>query len=273
MSIVQSVRAQAQRISQDHAWGQAVWHCWGSAKHAPLVLLHGGSGSWTHWVRNVQHLAQHRHVWALDIPGFGDSTLPPHAVDADDLVPYVADIFKQTFDQQSVDVMGFSFGGMLAGLMAAQYPALLRKMILVGVPGLGLFSKTLPMRGMRVDMDAQAQREVHRYNLNVMMLADAEQVTDEVVDLQEANVSRDRLRRRRIAKTDVLARVQSQWTMPVYGVWGRQDALYTDTLNEVPKVLTQLQAYEVIEGAGHWVMFEKPDAFHRVVTPWLGATR
>ncbi len=57
------VEALSKRIVQSYAWGDAVWHVWGSQKalkeaakggvanddgsalRRPLVLLHGGSGS------------------------------------------------------------------------------------------------------------------------------------------------------------------------------------------------------------------------------------
>ncbi|PUE59587.1 hypothetical protein B9Z44_08385 [Limnohabitans curvus] len=277
---IKRIEAQSQRIVQAYAWGEVVWHVWGthqaapssthaSSHEAPLVLLHGGSGSWTHWLRNVEHIAQYRPVWVLDIPGFGDSSVPPDVWDADGLVPYLAEILKATFDVRAVDVMAFSFGGMTVGLLAAAHPECIRSMVLVGVPGLGLFGQTLPMRGMTVDMDAAAQRDVHRHNLNAMMFAHADSVTEDVIDLQQANVGRDRMRRRRIARTDVLAKAQARWTCPVHGVWGAQDALYERTLSQVPKVLTRLTSFTVVPDAGHWVMFERPDAFHAVVDPLL----
>ncbi len=47
-----------------------------------MVLLHGGSGSWTHWIRNIPMLlACGRQVWAQDLPGFGDSASPPSITD------------------------------------------------------------------------------------------------------------------------------------------------------------------------------------------------
>ena len=268
---ISTVEAQSKRIIQAYAWGDAVWHVWGvhHRDRAPLVLLHGGSGSWTHWLRNVLHLAQTRQVWVLDIPGFGDSSLPHGVVDADGLVPYMAEIFTRTFEGAAIDVMGFSFGGMTAGLVAAEYPTLIRQLILVGAPGLGLFGRDLPMRGMTPDMDEQAQRHVHRHNLKAMMFAHAQSVTDAVIDLQEANVKRDRLRRRRIARTPVLVQAQTRWTCPVHGVWGELDALYTDTLSQVPNVLSRMASFTVVPEAGHWVMFERPEAFHQAVEPLL----
>lgn len=281
------VEALSQRIVQSYAWGDAVWHVWGSqkalqvsteadeandvgnAQRSPLVLLHGGSGSWTHWLRNVEHLSQQCEVWALDIPGFGDSSLPSGVTDADGLVPYIAEIFKQTFHGKAVDVIGFSFGGMTAGLVAAEHPALIRQLILVGAPGLGLFGKELPMRGMTPSMDKEAQRQVHRHNLNTMMFEHPESVTEDVIDLQVANVSRDRLRRRRIARTNVLAQAQTHWRCPVHGVWAEFDALYKDSLQEIPHVLRSMASFTVVPNAGHWVMFENPVAFHAVVDSLL----
>ena len=257
---------QAQRIVQNHAWGQAIWHVWSAGQNKPrLVLLHGGSGSWTHWVRNVLHLAKRHEVWALDIPGFGDSDLPPNACDADDLVPHVEEIFQQAFADDALTLMGFSFGGMLAGLIAAQYMHRVRKLILIGVPGLGLFGRALPMRGMREDMSDAEQREVHRHNLRVMMLSARATIDDDLLNMQQANVARDRLRRRRIARTDVLARAQTKWQCEVHGIWGEQDALYADTLTQVPQVLHRLQSFHCIPGAGHWVQYEASEAFHACI--------
>jgi pimeloyl-ACP methyl ester carboxylesterase len=285
---INRVEALSERVVQTYAWGDAVWHVWrrtdngvlmdgqahadqasANASGQPLVLLHGGSGSWTHWVRNVEHLSQFRTVWALDIPGVGDSSLPTGVSDADDLVPYMADIMRRTFDEQPIDVMGFSFGGMTAGLLAAAYPKLIRRLILIGAPGLGLFGEELPMRGMTPSMDEAAQRHVHRHNLSAMMFKHAHTVTEEVINLQQANVARDRLRRRRIARTNVLARAQSGWTCPVHGVWGEGDALYLHTLSQVPQVLTALASFTVVPDAGHWLMYERPSAFHEAVEPLL----
>lgn len=279
---IQRVQAKSQRITQSYAWGEAVWHVWrrhqggqndklhvmgdddANLEGKPLVLLHGGSGSWTHWIRNVEHFAQYRTVWALDIPGFGDSSLPEGVSDADGLVPYLAEILKRTFGG-TVDVVGFSFGGMTAGLVAAADPALIRQLVLVGAPGLGMFGKELPMRGMTPQMDKAAQRNVHRHNLNTMMFAHPETATEAVIDLQEANVVRDRLRRRRIARTSVLAEVQDRWAVPIHGVWGELDALYQGNLQQVPQVLSGLESFHVVPDAGHWVMYERPDAFHAVM--------
>src|SRR5678816_3702042 len=68
--------------------GSMVWRSWGEGP--PLVLLHGASGSWTHWIRNVLPLAARFRVLAPDMPGFGDSDTPPEPHTADGLATLVA---------------------------------------------------------------------------------------------------------------------------------------------------------------------------------------
>lgn len=276
-NILETAQQNAQRVVHPLPWGDVVWHVWRAQRPAadglaePLVLLHGGSGSWTHWVNNVMPLSQTRDVWALDIPGFGDSALPPVVRDADDLVPFLNALLQHAFPHQSIDVVAFSFGGLTAGLLAAKAEHNLRRLVLVGVPGLGLMHEALPMRGMLPEMTSAQQRDVHRHNLNAMMLHHASSITEDVIDLQAANVARDRMRRRRIARTDVLAQAQAHWALPVHGIWGENDALYRGTMDRIPSRLPKLKSFTRIPDAGHWVMFEQPEAFHAALAQVLAS--
>ncbi len=57
--------------------GTMMWHIFGEGSgKPPLLLFHGGSGSWIHWIRNVLPLSQHYTVYAADLPGLGDSDPP-----------------------------------------------------------------------------------------------------------------------------------------------------------------------------------------------------
>ena len=260
------VLASATRIELPTPGGIQVWHAWSTSAGRPLVLLHGGSGSWTHWLRNIQGLSKDRAVYALDLPGFGDSDLPPDARDADDLQHHVAQGLRQLLGEGPHDVMGFSFGGMTAGFIAAAQPDLIRRLVLVGIPGLGLFGDPLDLRGLREDMSRQERRDILRHNLLQIMLRHPESVDEATLDLQDANVSRDRLRRRRIARGDVLVHLQSTWQCPIHTIWGEFDSLVEDRLYRVPEVLNQcrLVSFHVVPQAGHWVQYERPEGFLKV---------
>jgi hypothetical protein len=48
---VEGVAAEARMFETPCGDGDMVWHVWGDGP--PLVLFHGGYGSWTHWIRKV----------------------------------------------------------------------------------------------------------------------------------------------------------------------------------------------------------------------------
>src|SRR6266581_2374197 len=75
VALVEGIAEEAERVETPCGDGTMVWRCWGSGP--PLVLLHGGYGSWTHWIRNVLPLSRQFTVIAADLPGLGESATPP----------------------------------------------------------------------------------------------------------------------------------------------------------------------------------------------------
>ena len=151
--------------------GTVVWHLWGNGP--PVVLLHGGSGSWTHWARNIDALVDSgRQVLVPDLPGFGDSTNPPQGQDADVLPPWLEIGLHQLLGAESVDLVGFSFGGLTAGLMAARRQQPVQRLILVGAPALtDQPIGRIALRAWQAEPPGPARDAVHRYNLERLMLA------------------------------------------------------------------------------------------------------
>lgn len=273
-------QAQAQRVAHAHAGGSTVLHHWAPAQPnglAPLVLFHGGSGSWTHWVRSIGPLLEAGHdVWAVDLPGFGASDVPPGVVDADGMLPTLADVLQTLFPLQAVRLVGFSFGGMTAGMLAAAYPHLVQQLVVVGAPGIGLTSKhPFRLKGWRHLADPREQLSNHVFNLGELMVHDRAVIDRDTVALHVANVQRDQLPRRRISSTDVLVRALAQVECPVAAIYGACDALYPGTLGEVESLMAtharQWQGMRRIAGAGHWVQYEQPAAFHTALLPLLAA--
>lgn len=273
-------QAKAQRIAHAHAGGSTVLHHWVPAQPnglAPLVLLHGGSGSWTHWVRSIGPLLEAGHdVWAVDLPGFGASDVPPGVVDADGMLPVLADMLQALFPLQTVRLVGFSFGGMTAGMLAAAYPHLVQQLVVVGAPGIGLTNKhPFRLKGWRHLPEPREQLRNHVFNLGELMLHDHSAIDRNTVALHVTNVQRDQLPRRRISSTDVLVRALAQVECPVAAIYGACDALYPGTLDEVEGLMAaharHWQGMQRIAGAGHWVQYESPAAFHAALLPLLAA--
>ncbi len=246
-----------------------VWRRWGSGPH--LVLVHGGAGSWMHWIRNVEALAASHTVWAPDLPGFGDSDLPGENLDADTLFPFVLWGLQEILQDEPFDLVGFSFGGLVAALIAAERPVNLRCLVLVSVAAMGLFSENPVLRAMRGVTDLAGRKEVYRANLHALMLADTAAIDELAIAVQSASASRERVRNRKLVLTDILLRLCGEWACPAFGIWGRQDMLYRDQLDKLMGVSGMLGMRDrvIIEGAGHWLQYEKADAFQGVLLDLL----
>lgn len=258
---------QAKRIELQVHESQQVWHRFGDASLEPLVLLHGGSGSWTHWIRNVLPLSKERCIYAVDLPGMGDSQLPQGVVDADDIAIHLASGLEALFAKDAIDMMGFSFGGLSAGFIASEHPQRIKRLIMVGIPGLGLFGPPMRLRGLLPGMDKQEVLSVMENNLLAMMLNNQESIDLAVLHLQAHNVLRDRLRKRRLARGDCLLEEQKKWSCEVHSIWGERDVLYQDTMALIPGALAQCNhvSHQVIKSAGHWVMYERAQEFNNAV--------
>jgi pimeloyl-ACP methyl ester carboxylesterase len=244
--------------------GEMVWHVWGDGE--PVVLLHGGAGSWTHWVRNIGALLRDgRSVFVPDMPGFGASVAAPGVDDADGLPLWIARGLGMLLGDTVVELVGFSFGGLVAGLFSVAYPRRTRSLVLCGAPALS----AVPMPP--VDLGAwqdvpkgPARDEIHRHNLAVLMLAQPASIDALALALHAANVERDRMRRRRLMRTDLLLRTLPKIECPVSGIWGEEDALYRERRSIVQLALQQARkprSLAFIPGGGHWVQYERHEEF------------
>ena len=251
--------------------GPMVWHEWGHESldqgASTLVLLHGGSGSWTHWIRNVAPLvADGFHVLAVDLPGFGDSALPENGGDVDALIEPLHAAWQMLRASDHVSFLGFSFGGMTAALWLAAYPQDATNLILVGSPGLGIKSPhRVPLKGWRHLPTQALQLEAHRHNLLALMLHDENKLDELAMTVLRLNVARDRMPRRRLSGTPIVADALPLIACPVHVIYGEWDALYhgcmTDVENLVKNITPQLASWQLVAGSGHWVQFEAPEAF------------
>jgi 2-hydroxy-6-oxonona-2,4-dienedioate hydrolase len=243
---------------------------WGEG--APLVLLHGGMGSWNHWSRNIDALAQRFTVHALDMPGYGDSPSVDREMPEDDYGNRVGEAIDVLAGGRPVALAGFSFGGIMAAIVAAAMGPRIRALSMLGPGGFGKSGK-LEMKKIPADAAGTgAVREVLRYNLQVMMLADPASVTEEAVDLHYANVRRTRFDGRRVSLSHRITELLGRIACPVQVIWGARDALPTpDVQARVDVVRKAMPAarVDVIPGAGHWVQYEAPEAVNRALLDFL----
>lgn len=267
--------AGGQRCVTHWAGADTVWHVWGEAHRPAVVLLHGGSGSWTHWVRNIAPLRDAGwRVLVPDLPGFGDSALPASCLDTDDLPPHLHTGLMQIHAQGPVSLVGFSFGGMTAALWLAAYPQDAQSLVLVGAPGLGLtVPERIPLKGWRHLPTPEAQDQVHRHNLMALMLQHPASLNDLALSLHSANVQRDRMPRRRLSSSNIVAQILPTLRAPVSAIYGEHDALYRGRLPELQAAMQAMPAHwgqwHTVPRAGHWAQYEAAEYFNAVLAQVL----
>jgi len=251
--------------------GSMVWHCWGEGR--PLVLLHGGSGSWTHWLRNIDALtAIGRQVWAPDLPGFGDSASPSGGSDADAVVEPLSHGLRELLGEGPHEIAAFSFGSLSAVLTAVRHPALVARLMLIGLPIVPLGQgRGVGLRPLRDAVTAEQRAATHRANLAALMIHDAARIDDDTVALQAANVVRDRMRERRLVTTDACARAVGSLHCEFHCLYGEHDVLYRDRWPQVRaacEASPHCTGFTFIDDAGHWVQYEQAPACNALLTAW-----
>jgi pimeloyl-ACP methyl ester carboxylesterase len=242
---------------------------WG--KGAPLVLFHGGMGSWSHWYRNVAALACRFSVIAVDLPGYGDS-IDAGSVDDNAYIDWAADVFGGIIARSGrAGLVGFSFGAVIAAGVAARQPQHVNRLTLLGPGGFGyrtgssITLKKVP----KGDVGAREVREITAFNLGQWMLSSIPNVGDPVIDIHLQNLARSRFDNREISAQDRLVADLAKINCPVQLIWGGRDVLTFPSirvrLDRCRAVRPDLEA-EIVPEGGHWVAYECADTVNSLLT-------
>lgn len=255
--------------------GFVAWHEFGEpvSNREPLILLHGGHGSWEHWSRNIESLAEHFHVFVPDMPGFGESSFFDSQFQPGIIEPMIATLNALLSDSQSINIAGFSFGGFVAIHLANQRQGI-AKLALLGSAGHGgprrPRGELLAWKEIHASGDTEKISEVMRENLYQQMLSTYERVDSEAIRIHQEACIATRFRSRPIARPGGLAEQLDQYTGPILMIWGEHDVTCTPEYL-IEKLVSghSNRSKELIIDAGHWVQYEKPDQINTALIQWF----
>ncbi len=267
---VDALIARAQIVHTSCGDGDMVWQVWGEdTGKTPLLLLHGGFGSWTHWIANVETLSKTRRIVTCDMPGLGDSASAPGELTPSNLAaPIVAGLDTLFGRDAAFDLAGFSFGGLIGSQVAKAVGERMRTYVAVGASGFEpLHVRVLGIEVPEKDMTDREKNEIHRNNLRLLMIHDEAKIDDLAVYTHRRNVARSRVRSRSMSLGNHLVDVVPDIKARLAGIWGVHDAtgggreqilkrrdIFAAHQPDVP--------FAIIENVGHWVMYEAPDEFN-----------
>ena len=268
------------RMSERHMTpcgaGSLEWRRWRAEAREgkPVVLVHGGSGSWTHWFKVIPLLSETRDVWCVDLPGLGDSAMPPEPLTPATCGAIVARGLRSIFAPNPVHLCAFSFGAHVSTSAAAELGDALQSFTISGAAAMGLPHPHLDFPKERAGMSDDEKYEQHRKLLEILMFKETARIDPLAVYLQAENIARARFRSRTFAATDDIPKLLPRVTAPLNAIWGDSDPLalpdlatrYAVLRKDHPELITR-----TIEDAGHWAAYEQPDRFARALDEVLAA--
>jgi pimeloyl-ACP methyl ester carboxylesterase len=192
---------------------------------------------------------------ALDLPGFGASPAPPDAWGAAEYAEAILPVLDE-FESPAV-VVGHSFGGRIAVLLAAGHPDRIAGLVLTGAPVIRPASRRKPALGFR------AKRLIHRMGLLSDARMESARSRYGSADYRAAmGVMREVLVK---AVGESYEELLPKIVCPVELVWGSDD-------DEVPLALAKAAAERLprvkltlCPGAGHFTPTTAPDALRAAI--------
>jgi esterase len=240
----------------------------------PLVILHGLFGSSNNWNSLARKLGEHFTVFALDLRNHGHS---PH--DALHTYPAMADDVRQFLVGRNIRttrLMGHSMGGKVAMELSLTHPEVVTSLVVVDIapvayPGshdllidtlLALPSESY---GSRAEADRELQKNIPDERVRSFLLtnlrrsADGTYVWGIPLDVLKAH------------RADLSAGLRGGRTFdgPALFVRGdRSDYVLPEYSSEILTLFPRGKI-TTVQGAGHWVHADAPEAFLGTVLPFL----
>jgi pimeloyl-ACP methyl ester carboxylesterase len=221
-----------------------------------IVLVHGLGTSSSTWMRMLPHLRDSHRIVALDLPGFGFSTvisesgfctLSEHVTALSELVAAAA--------ETPVILVGQSLGGWICCRYAAQSPERVEHLVLIDTAGIS-YPGVEHLRDLFTLTSVNDTRRLlnalwyhypwyfRPFTVSIYRELGARRM-NELVDSIEAS--------------DFLNEEFPRLTMPVSVIWGKQDAALSLKSVDVLKERIQHSTLDLIDQCGHVPQLERPE--------------
>lgn len=279
LGLIARLDALSTRHDVEHQGVRVRWRRFGSdTARPPLVLLHGGHGSWMHWLRNIEALSASRSLWLPDMPGFNESDTPPEPDAGQAALDPLLDALLATLDglvgaTTEIDLGGFSFGGFVAATLGVRRGQV-RRLVLMGSGGHGTLRRmTVEMINWRAAEDRDQERAALLHNLAALMLHERSAIDALAFAIHDISCHGTRFRSKEVSLAGGLQAALDVFDargVPQLLVWGEHDT----TADSRPLVAQLVDGHAlregvVIDGVGHWAQFERAGEVNALLLRFL----
>ena len=248
---------------------------------APLLLLHGFTGSARMWSLQVEAWSADHRVIAPDLLGHAGSDAPaePAAYALERQATSLVDLLA-LLEAEPATIVGYSMGARLALVLALEHPRSVAQLVLES-PSAGIADAT--ERAARREADERLALEIERDGTDAFVERwESLPIFASHAGLPADLESHQRAERRRHTATGLAASLRGAGqgvmsplhdrlaliTSPTLVVAGALDAVGADRARVVAERIPDARL-EVVDGAGHTPHLERPDTFERIIDEFL----
>jgi pimeloyl-ACP methyl ester carboxylesterase len=269
---IQAPNARAELVDEPVFGGRVALYQAGPRGAAAVVLVHGlGRNAAKDWAKLIPALAERYSVYALDLPGFGQSDKGNHLYSPDNFARVLEAVLEKRV-QRPFALIGHSMGGPVALAYIGAYPQRVNRLILVDAAGVlhrsvyaEFLGRVAAQRAM--GMDSPWFESVVRA---IQLRAENWPIRGELA-LERAGVRR-RLLRGDPNAISAFAMVEHDFSRIVRGIavptlilWGAEDTIAPVRTGQALASSIPGARLIVLEGAGHAPQVQMPERFNPLV--------
>jgi pimeloyl-ACP methyl ester carboxylesterase len=244
----------------------------------PVVMLHGLMDCAESWDPFAQAIS--RPTLALDLPGFGESSLA-----GDDLGKWQR-LYRRALDELEIDscfLLGHSLGGALCSAMAANEPDRFRALAVIAPAGYSriplatilarpemefLLGRTAPQAMRFRPVVNLAYKGLFSHNHDI-----SDHLVQRLTETRSSMIPGIRMGMHVLRELSKHPFRESPFTGPVAGLWGEHDRMVPPkhSLKGLRKVFPEAEG-EILEDIGHHPQEEMPARTLEWIAEWTEAT-
>jgi pimeloyl-ACP methyl ester carboxylesterase len=222
----------------------------------PYVILHGWGSQSSHLFQSMSLLSQNSRVIFFDLPGFGESQIPPKLWGLHEYADFISACL-QTLNLTKTIVVGHSFGGSIALLLAVEYPRLVESLILIDSAGVRVLSRR-----------KQIMRTIAGFVSPVFRLGFMQPTRQWIYkkigseDYLTLPLMRETYKK---VISENITSLLSGVKQKTFLIWGEEDTSTPIANAVIMKQLIQKATLSVIPHAGHFCFLDQPVEFKRIL--------
>ncbi len=232
------------------------YELFGAENKRTILILHGWKNSLKNWENIAISLAKENKVVIIDLPGFGNSSLPiKRPFDTYDYAELVNKLVEK-LDLKNVILAGHSFGGKISVIVASNNTNI-RKLVLIDISGINEKSSMLSVKKYLFKLGKIFLPKNIAEKLSKSLSSD---------DYKSAGNLRESFKK---IITQDISQEASLIKIPTLIIWGEKDSEVPLSSARILKNLIKNSTLRIVWNTNHHPHLEKPEKFLEILKEFI----